>query len=74
MHHLRFIFSDLAAVHDGDCLAWLSRLGTASLYFLYHVHALDHLTKHSVLPVQPGARHGCNEELRPVCVRTRVGH
>ena len=64
----------LAAVRNDNLLAGLSRLGAEALDLLHHVHSLNHLAEHHVLPVQPLGLGSAEEELRAIGVRTSVGH
>src|SRR5574344_968233 len=42
--------------------------------FLDYIHALDNLTKHSMLVIQPSGRSQGNEELATTGIRTCVSH
>src|SRR5215469_7939810 len=39
-----------------------------------NVLSLDDLAEDGVLPGQPSRWYNCDEELRPICVRTCIGH
>jgi len=64
----------LAAVRNDNLLAGLSRLGAEALDLLHHVHSLNHLAEHHVLPVQPLGLGGADEELGAVGVGSSIGH
>lgn len=65
---------ELTAVLHHDGLRGAPVLCSALLHLLDHGVALQHMTKHHMLAVEPRARRHGDEELRAVRVRTRVRH
>lgn len=49
--------SKLPAVGDDDVGLGFAALGAVRLHGLYQIHALHHLSKHHVLPVEPASTH-----------------
>lgn len=64
----------LAAVGDDDGLGGSAGGGSNVLDGLHHIHALDDLSEHHMLPVQPLRLGRTNEELRSVGAGAGVGH
>jgi hypothetical protein len=63
-----------AVSNDNSFLGGSHGRGTLGLHLLHHLHALNDLSKHNVLSVQMGSRHGADEKLAPVGVWAAVGH
>ena len=70
----RCLLGDLSAVNNLalDCGGAISV--ALCLHGLDNVVAIDHLTKHSVVAIEPRSRGDRDEELGPIRVRARVGH
>jgi len=64
----------LSTVNNDDLLRGFTRLGAKALNFLHNIHALDHLSKDHVFPVQPLSLSGAEEKLGSVGVGSSVGH
>ncbi len=65
---------ELTTVGNDNSLGGSSAARAQSFHLLDDFVAIDHLTEHNVLTVQPWAWHSGDKELRAVGVLTRVGH
>ena len=54
---------EFTTVTDGDRCFWLSRFWSRVFNLLNEIHAACDFTEHYVTAIEPGADHGCNEEL-----------
>ena len=62
------LFLKLTTVSDFDSVQGLIHpVCFCSLNLLYHIHALNNLPKHHMLPIQVSTWHCANEELAAIC-------
>lgn len=57
---------ELARVHNGHLVVWLSRVGSLFLDFLDHVLAFNDLSKYGVASIQPRSLHN-NYDVVSIC-------
>lgn len=66
------IYLKLSTAGNGNGLLRFAALGTKWFNLLDDIHTFDDGTENDMTVIQPWGFHGCNEELRTVCVWSSV--
>ena len=72
--HHSYLLLELARVHNRNLALGSPAVGSLSLDFLDKLYSFNNFPKDNMTTIKPRCLNSSNEELRSVCVGSRVGH